>query len=73
MTSKRSEVRVLLTPPIKTRALGFDKIESSIFLLPLLLPEIANEQARLISNQELEKQAAVHKKELDKEKSARKP
>jgi hypothetical protein len=34
--------------------------------------ELANAQARLIANQELEKQAAVHKKELDKEKSARK-
>lgn len=34
--------------------------------------EMANAQARLIANQELEKQAAVHKKELDKEKSARK-
>lgn len=34
--------------------------------------EMANAQARLIANQELEKQATVHKKELDKEKSARK-
>jgi len=34
--------------------------------------DMANAQARLIANQELEKQAAVHKKELDKEKSARK-
>lgn len=34
--------------------------------------EMANTQARLIANQELEKQAAVHKKEMDKEKSARK-
>lgn len=34
--------------------------------------EMANAQARLIANQELEKQAAVHKKEMDKEKSARK-
>ncbi|GEM_PF-1496769 len=32
--------------------------------------EMANAQARLIANQELEKQAAEHKKELDKEKSA---
>lgn len=34
--------------------------------------EMANAQARLIATQELEKQAAVHKKEMDKEKSARK-
>jgi hypothetical protein len=34
--------------------------------------ELANAQARLIANQELEKQAAVNKKEMDKEKSARK-
>ena len=34
--------------------------------------EMANAQARLIANQELEKQAAVNKKEMDKEKSARK-
>jgi hypothetical protein len=34
--------------------------------------EMANAQARLIANQELEKQAVVHKKELDKEKTARK-
>lgn len=34
--------------------------------------DLANAQARLIANQELEKQAAVHKKEMDKEKSARK-
>lgn len=34
--------------------------------------EMANSQARLIANQELEKQATVHKKELDKEKSTRK-
>ncbi|WP_312560192.1 hypothetical protein [Anaerospora sp.] len=34
--------------------------------------EMANAQARLIANQELEKQAVVHKKEMDKEKSARK-
>jgi len=33
---------------------------------------MANAQARLIANQELEKQAAVNKKEIDKEKSARK-
>lgn len=36
------------------------------------LTDMANAQARLIANQELEKQAAVHKKEMDKEKSARK-
>lgn len=34
--------------------------------------EMANAQARLIANQELEKQAAVNKKEMDKEKSTRK-
>ncbi len=34
--------------------------------------EMANAQARLIANQELEQQAAAHKKELDKEKSTRK-
>jgi hypothetical protein len=34
--------------------------------------DMANAQARLIANQELEKQALVHKKELDKEKSSRK-
>nr|WP_092074739.1 hypothetical protein [Dendrosporobacter quercicolus]NSL49860.1 hypothetical protein [Dendrosporobacter quercicolus DSM 1736]SDN11652.1 hypothetical protein SAMN04488502_11242 [Dendrosporobacter quercicolus] len=34
--------------------------------------EMANAQARLIANQELEKQAVVHKNEMDKEKSARK-
>lgn len=34
--------------------------------------DMANTQARLIANQELEKQAAVHKKKMDKEKSARK-
>jgi hypothetical protein len=34
--------------------------------------DMANAQARLIANQELEKQAAVNKKEIDKEKSARK-
>ena len=34
--------------------------------------EMATAQARLIANQELEKQAVVHKKELDKEKAARK-
>lgn len=34
--------------------------------------ELANAQAQLIANQELEKQAVVYKKELDKEKSARK-
>lgn len=34
--------------------------------------DMANAQARLIANQELEKQAVVHKKEMDKEKSARK-
>ena len=34
--------------------------------------DMANAQARLIANQELEKQAAVYKKEMDKEKSARK-
>lgn len=34
--------------------------------------DMANAQARLIANKELEKQAAVHQKELDKEKSARK-
>ncbi|SFL43678.1 hypothetical protein [Pelosinus propionicus] len=34
--------------------------------------DMANAQARLIANQELEKQAVIHKKELDKEKSARK-
>ncbi len=34
--------------------------------------EMANAQARLIANQELEKQAELHKQELDKEKSARK-
>jgi hypothetical protein len=34
--------------------------------------EMANAQAQLIANQELAKQAAVHKKEMDKEKSARK-
>ncbi len=34
--------------------------------------EMANAQARLIASQELEKQDAVHKKEMDKEKSARK-
>ncbi len=34
--------------------------------------EMANAQARLIANQELEKQSVVHKKEMDKEKSARK-
>ena len=34
--------------------------------------DMANTQARLIANQELEKQAAVNKKEIDKEKSARK-
>ena len=34
--------------------------------------EMANAQARLIANQELEKQAVVYKKEIDKEKSARK-
>ena len=32
--------------------------------------EMANTQARLIANQELEKQAAIHKKEMDKEKSS---
>jgi hypothetical protein len=32
--------------------------------------EMANAQARLIANQELEKQAVIHKKELDKEKSS---
>ena len=36
------------------------------------ITEMANAQARLIANQELEKQVAVHKKEMDKEKSARK-
>ena len=34
--------------------------------------DMANAQTRLIANQELEKQALVHKKELDKEKSSRK-
>ncbi|TWH45882.1 hypothetical protein [Sporomusa sp. KB1] len=34
--------------------------------------DMANAQARLIANQELEKQAKVHQKEMDKEKSARK-
>lgn len=34
--------------------------------------DMANAQARLIANQELEKQDQVHKKEMDKEKSARK-
>ncbi|WP_371366332.1 hypothetical protein SRRS_07370 [Sporomusa rhizae] len=34
--------------------------------------DMANAQARLIANQELEKQAVVHKKEMDKEKAARK-
>jgi hypothetical protein len=34
--------------------------------------DMANAQARLIANQELEKQAVIYKKELDKEKSARK-
>jgi len=34
--------------------------------------DLPNAQARLIANQALEKQAAEHKKELDKEKSARK-
>jgi hypothetical protein len=33
---------------------------------------MANAQARLIANQELEKQAVMHKKELDREKSSRK-
>jgi hypothetical protein len=36
------------------------------------IAEMANAQARLIANQELEKQAVIHKKELDKEKSDRK-
>ncbi|WP_371363617.1 hypothetical protein SRRS_44950 [Sporomusa rhizae] len=34
--------------------------------------DMVNAQARLIVNQELEKQAKLHKQELDKEKSARK-
>ncbi|WP_312335072.1 hypothetical protein [Anaerospora hongkongensis] len=34
--------------------------------------DMANAQARLIANQELEKQAAVYKKGIDKEKSVRK-
>jgi hypothetical protein len=34
--------------------------------------DMANAQARLIANQELEKQTTVHKQEIDKEKSARK-
>lgn len=34
--------------------------------------DMANAQARLIANQELEKQAQVHKKQMDKEKSDRK-
>ena len=34
--------------------------------------DMANAQARLIANRELEKQAVINKKELDKEKSARK-
>ncbi|AIF51272.1 hypothetical protein [Pelosinus sp. UFO1] len=33
--------------------------------------DMANAQARLIANQELEKQAKVHKQEMDKEKSSR--
>ena len=34
--------------------------------------EMATAQARLIANQELEKQSAVHRKELEKEKASRK-
>lgn len=34
--------------------------------------DMANAQARLIANQELEKQTAVHKEEMDQEKSSRK-
>lgn len=45
---------------------------STISTAKIDVTELANAQARLIANQELEKQAAVHKKELDKEKSARK-
>lgn len=45
---------------------------SSITTTKIDVTDMATAQARLIANQELEKQAAVHKKEMDKEKSARK-
>jgi hypothetical protein len=45
---------------------------SSVTTARIDVTEMANAQARLIANQELEKQAAVHKKEIDNEKSARK-
>ena len=45
---------------------------SSVTTARIDVTDMANAQARLIANQELEKQAAVHKKEIDKEKSARK-
>ncbi len=45
---------------------------SSVTTTKIDVTDMANAQARLIANQELEKQAVVHKKEMDKEKSARK-
>ncbi|HML33874.1 hypothetical protein [Sporomusa sphaeroides] len=45
---------------------------SSVTTTRIDVTDMANAQARLIANQELEKQAVVHKKEMDKEKSARK-
>lgn len=45
---------------------------SSITTTKIDVTDMANAQARLIANQELEKQTQVHKKEMDKEKSARK-